>query len=50
MAKQNVWKKQREQKRFNDGQCKEVDVKVNDLVLLKTQPRFTCIAIARDNS
>ena len=49
MAKQNVQKNQREQKRFNDGQCKEVGVKVNDLVLLKTQPRFACNAIARDH-
>ena len=40
MAKQNVQRKQREKKKFFDRQCKEVDLKVNDLVMLKTQPRF----------
>ena len=33
-------KKQSEQNRYYDRQCKEVDLKVNDLVMLKTQPGF----------
>ena len=40
MAKQNVQKKQREQKRLYDRQSKEVDLKVGSLVMLKIQPRF----------
>ena len=40
VANQNVQKKQREQKKFYDRHCKEVDLRVNDLVMLKTQPRF----------
>ena len=37
MAKQNV-QKQREQKKFYDKQCKEVELKVGNMVMLKTQP------------
>ena len=40
VARQNVQKKQREQKKYYDRQCKEVDLKVNDFVMVKTQPRF----------
>ena len=40
MAKQNVQKKQKEQKRLYDRQSKEIDLKVGNLVMLKTQPRF----------
>ena len=40
IAKQTIQKKQREQKKFYDRRCKEVKLKVEDLVMLKTEPRF----------
>ena len=40
MSKQNVQKKQKEQKKLYDKQCKEIELKVAVMVMLKIQPRF----------
>jgi len=40
VAKQNIGKKQKEQKRYYDQRSKEVELRVGDLVMLKTEPRF----------
>ena len=40
IAKQNIEKKQREQKKYYDQNAKDVKLNVGDLVMLKTEPRF----------
>jgi len=40
VAKQNISKKQREQKKYYDQKSREVELSVGDLVMLKTEPRF----------
>ena len=40
LARKTIQKSQRSQKRFYDRRCKEVKLKVGDLVMLKTEPRF----------
>ena len=40
IAKQNIEKKQKDQKKFYDKNTKHVKLKVGDLVMLKTEPRF----------
>ena len=40
LARKTIQKSQRSQKRFYDQRCKEVKLKVGDLVMLKMEPRF----------
>ena len=40
IAKQNIGKKQQEQKKHYDQRTKDVKLRVGDLVMLKTEPRF----------
>ena len=40
VAKQNIGKKQKEQKKYYDQRSKEIELQVGDLVMLKTEPRF----------
>ena len=40
LARKTIQKNQRSQKRFYDRRCKEVKLKVGDLVMLKTKMRF----------
>jgi len=40
IAKQTIGIKQREQKRYYDQKSREVKLKVRDLIMLKTEPRF----------
>ena len=40
IAKQNIDKKQKEQKKYYDRKVKDVKLKIGDLVMLKTEPRF----------
>ena len=40
IPKQNIEKKQQEQKKHCDRKTKDVKLKVGDLVMLKTEPRF----------
>ena len=40
MAKQNIGKKQKEQKKYYDQRSKEIELRVGELVMLKTEPRF----------
>ena len=40
LARKTIQRSQRKQKRFYDRRCKEVKLKVGDLVMLKTEPRF----------
>ena len=40
IARGTIQKKQQEQKKFYDRRCKEVKLKVGDLVMLKTERRF----------
>jgi len=40
VAKQNIGKEQKEQKRYYDQRCKEVELQKGDLVMLKTELRF----------
>ena len=40
IARGTIQKKQKEQKKFYDRRCKEVKLKVGDLVMLKTERRF----------
>lgn len=40
VAKQNIGKKQKEQKTYYDQKSKEIELQVGDLVMLKIEPRF----------
>ena len=40
IAKKNIEKKQKDQKKFYDQKSKDVKLQVDDLVMLKTEPRF----------
>ena len=40
VAKQNIDKKQKEQKKYYDQRSKEVELQIGDLVMLKTERRF----------
>jgi len=40
LAKQNIGKKQREQKNNYDRKSRDVELKVGDVVMLRTEPRF----------
>ena len=40
LVKKTIQKSQRSQKKFYDQRCKEVKLKVGDLVMLKSEPRF----------
>ena len=40
LARKTIQKSQRSQKRFYDRRCKEVKLKVGDLVMLKMEQRF----------
>ena len=40
VTKQNIGKKQKEQKKYYDQRSKEIELQVGDLVMLKTEPWF----------